>query len=42
MLWARLVAVIMRLIQTLFDPEDVNLMCYADDPIAALRGIEEQ
>ena len=31
----------MRLTQALFLPTEVNLMCYVDDPIAALRGDEE-
>lgn len=42
LLWARLAAFVMRLTQALFDPSEVNLTCYVDDPIAALRGIEEQ
>ena len=28
----------MRLTQSLFDPAEVNLVCYVDDPLAALRG----
>ena len=32
----------MRLTQALFDPTEVNLMCYVHDPIAALTGNEEQ
>ena len=42
MLWARQGALIMRMIQALFDPEDLNPMCYVDDPTAALRGTEGQ
>ena len=42
MLWARLAALIMRLTQALFDPEDVNLMCYVDDPIAVLRVLKNK
>ncbi len=40
LLWARLAALLMRLTQSLFRPEDVNLMCFVDDPLAALRGTE--
>lgn len=38
LLWARLAACAMRLTQSLFDPRDLALMCYVDDPLAALRG----
>ncbi len=38
LLWARLAALLMRLTQSLFKPSEVNLMCFVDDPIAALRG----
>jgi hypothetical protein len=40
LLWARLAALLMRLTQSLFQPADVNLMCFVDDPLAALRGSE--
>jgi hypothetical protein len=40
LLWARLAALVMRLTQSLFSPGDVNLMCFVDDPLAALRGTE--
>jgi hypothetical protein len=38
LLWARLAALLMRLTQSLFKPSEINLMCFVDDPIAALRG----
>ena len=31
----------MRLTQALFDPSVLNLLCYVDDPIAAMRGTDE-
>jgi hypothetical protein len=40
LLWARLAALLMRLTQSLFEPENVSLLCFVDDPIAALRGTE--
>ena len=40
LLWAKLAALLMRLTQSLFLPSDVNLMCFVDDPLAALRGTE--
>jgi hypothetical protein len=40
LLWARLAALLMRLTQSLFTPSQVNLMCFVDDPIAALMGTE--
>ncbi len=40
LLWARLAALLMRLTQSLFKPTEVNLMCFVDDPLAALRGSE--
>ena len=30
-----------RLTQSLFDPKVLRLMCYVDDPLAALRGSTE-
>ena len=42
MLWARVAALIMRLTQALFSPHEVNLMCYVDDPLAALQGTDDQ
>ena len=42
MLWARVAALIMRLSQGLFDPKVLNLMCYVDDPLAAIRGTPEE
>ena len=41
LLWARLAALVMRLTQSLFSPERLSLMCYVDDPLAALRGSKE-
>jgi len=38
LLWGRLAALIMRLTQSLFHESEVNLMCYVDDPLAALMG----
>ena len=35
LLWGRLVAVNMRLTQSLFLPSELSLMCYVDDPLAA-------
>ena len=35
-------ALIMRLTQSLFLPDEVNLMCYVDDSLAALRGTEDE
>ena len=40
-LWCRVAALIMRLTQAIYDPAEVNLMCYVDDPLAALRGSEQ-
>ena len=31
-----------RLTQSLFHPEVMRLMCYVDDPLAALLGDEEE
>ena len=41
-LWGRLAALLSRLTQSLFDPTVVRLMCYVDDPLAALRGSHEE
>ena len=38
----RLVALLNRLTQSLFDPRVLRLMCYVDDPLAALRGNSEE
>lgn len=40
-LWTRVAALIMRLTQAIYDPAEVNLMCYVNDPLAALRGSEQ-
>ena len=40
LLWGRLAAVNMRLTQSLFLPSELSLMCYVDDPFAALLGTE--
>ena len=42
MLRARVCALIMRLCQGLIDPTVLNLMCYVDDPVAAIRGTPEE
>ena len=42
MLWARVAALIMRLCQGLFPLTVLNLMCYVDDPLAAIRGTPEE
>ena len=34
----RLAALVMRLTQSLFDPTELRLVCYVDDPLAAIRG----
>ena len=39
-LWGRLAAQVMRLTQSLFSPEEVRLVCYVDDPLAAIRGTD--
>ena len=40
LLWGRLAAVDMRLTQSLLLPSELSLMCYVDDPLAALLGTE--
>ena len=40
-LWARVIALVARLTQSLFLPDEVRLMCYVDDPLAALAGSPE-
>ena len=40
LLCARLAALVMRLSQSLFTPEEVSLMSYVDDPLAVLNGTE--
>ena len=42
LLWGRVIALVMRLTQALFLSDELNLMCYVDDPIAAIKGTEEQ
>lgn len=39
-LWGRLAALTMRLTQSLYSPSELSLMCYADDPLAALHATE--
>ena len=39
-LWGRLAALVCRITQSLFKPDEVRLVCYVDDPLAALRGDE--
>ena len=41
-LWARVMALVCRLTQSLFLADDVRLMCYVDDPLAALSGSPER
>ena len=41
-LWGRVAALLMRLTQSLFDPDTVRMMCYVDDPLAALLGDEDE
>ena len=38
LLWGRLAALVMGLSQSLFLPAELSLMCYVDDPLAALLG----
>ena len=40
--WARVAALVMRLTQGLFSPLEVLLMCYVDDPFAAMKGTDER
>ena len=42
MLWGRVAALICRLCQGLFQLSVLNLMCYVDDPLAAIRGTPEE
>jgi len=41
-LWARVIALVARLTQSPFLPSEVRLMCYVDDPLAALSGTPER
>ena len=41
-LWARLAALVMRLTQSLFSPQMLRLMCYVDDPFAAIHGSDQE
>jgi hypothetical protein len=41
-LWGRVAALLMRLTQSLFSPDEVRLVCYVDDPFAAVRGTPER
>ena len=41
-LWGRLAALIMRLTQSLVDPHEARLVCYVYDPLAAIRGTDEE
>ena len=40
--WARFAALLMRLTQSLFDPNSARMQCYVDDPITALKGCPAQ
>ena len=42
LLWARLAAEVMRLSPSLYTREKLSLMCYVDDPLAALHGTERE
>ena len=41
-LWGRVAALLMRLTQSLFSPDELRLVCYVDDPFAAVRGTPER
>ena len=41
-LWGRVAALLMRLTQSLVDPDELRLVCYVDDPFAAIRGTPER
>ena len=41
-LWARVIGLVARLTQSLFSSDEVRLMCYVDDPLAALSGTPER
>ena len=41
-LWARVIALVCRLTQSLFTSDEMRLMCYVDDPLAAMSGTPEQ
>ena len=41
-LWGRVAALLMRLTQSLIDPDELRLVCYVDDPLAAIRGTPER
>ena len=41
-LWGRLAALVMRLTQSLFAPSKLRLVCYVDDPLAAILGTEDE
>ena len=41
-LWGRLAALVMRLTQSLFESSKLRLVCYVDDPLAAVLCTEEQ
>ena len=41
-LWGRLAALVMRLTQSLFEASKLRLVCYVDDPLAAVLGTEEE
>ena len=40
--WARVIALVIRLTQSLFDPKSVRLMCFVDDPLAVIVGTPAQ
>ena len=41
-LWGRLAGLVMRLTQPLFDASKLRLVCYVDDPLAAILCEEEE
>ena len=40
--WARVAALVMRLTQGMFSAYEVMLMCYVDDPFAAIKGTDQR
>ena len=41
-LWGRLAVLLLRFTQSLVDPTEVRLVCYVDDPLAAISGTDEE
>ena len=38
LIWGREAAFLMRAIAAMFQPQELGIQCYVDDPIAAVRG----